>query len=418
MQRIAMLSVHTSPLAALGGKKTGGMNVYVRELARELGSRGLLVDIFTRRSTPDAPEVDLSIGDNVRVIHVLAGPPITLDPDAVYPYLQQFAAGVIAFTTREQSGYDIVYSHYWLSGLVAQTLHEVWQTPFVQMFHTLGHMKNRIASAPISLGDARTMNETRITQWAARIIAATPAEQQQLVWLYRADRRKIAVIPPGVNTQRFHPLAQAKAKAQLGLPPQTRPLLFVGRIEPLKGIDTIFQALQHLRGASPHLLENVVLGIVGGDPDNPNDSEISRLRQLSENLDLGTMVHFLGAKEQALLPTFYAAAEALIMPSDYESFGMVALEAMASGTPVIATEVGGLAFLVRDGESGLLVPVRDPAALAAKIGTLLSDATLRARLGQQAAELAQQYDWARIADQILQVFETARRGEAISRRRN
>jgi D-inositol-3-phosphate glycosyltransferase len=412
MQRIAIFSVHTSPLAPLGGKKTGGMNVYVRELARELGSRGLAIDVYTRRVDPQTPEIDYALGESVRVIHITAGAPVMLDPDAIYPYLQQFAAGVIAFTTREQICYDIMYSHYWLSGWVVRKLNEVWNIPFVHMFHTLGHMKNRIATGPFTMGDVRTTTETQIIEWSAQIIAATPAEQQQLVWLYRADRRKIAIIPPGVNTQRFHPMLQEEAKAKLGLTPQSKLLLFVGRIEPLKGIDSIFQALDHIRRTQPQVLENTIFGIVGGDPDNPNDKELSRLKALSKQLDLSNMVNFLGAKEQTLLPTYYSAATALIMPSDYESFGMVALEAMASGTPVIASEVGGLAFLVRDGETGFLVPVREPAALAERIASLLSNQELRTSMGKNAAELAQQYAWASIGDQVLTVFD-----EVLTRRK-
>jgi D-inositol-3-phosphate glycosyltransferase len=412
MQRIAIFSVHTSPLAPLGGKKTGGMNVYVRELARELGSRDIAIDVYTRRSDPQTPEIVYSLGENARVIQITAGAPVMLDPDAIYPYLQQFAAGVIAFTTREQICYDIMYSHYWLSGWVARKLNEVWNIPFVHMFHTLGHMKNRIATGPFTMGDVRTTTETQITEWAARIIAATPAEQQQLVWLYRADRRKIAIIPPGVNTQRFHPLSQEEAKAKLGITPQSKLLLFVGRIEPLKGIDTIFEALNHIRRTQPQALENTIFGIVGGDLDNPNDKELSRLKALSKQLDLSNMVNFLGAKEQTLLPTYYAAATALIMPSDYESFGMVALEAMASGTPVIASEVGGLAFLVRDGETGFLVPVRESSVLAERITRLLSNQELRTSMGKDAAELAQQYAWASIGDQVLAVFD-----EVLTRRK-
>jgi D-inositol-3-phosphate glycosyltransferase len=295
---------------------------------------------------------------------------------------------------------------------VARKLNEVWSIPFVHMFHTLGHMKNRIATGPFTMGDVRTTTETQITEWAAQIIAATPAEQQQLVWLYRADRRKIAIIPPGVNTQRFHPLSQEEAKAKLGITPQSKLLLFVGRIEPLKGIDTIFQALNHIRKTQPEVLEKTIFGIVGGDPDNPNDKELSRLKDLSKQLDLSNMVDFLGAKEQALLPTYYSAATALIMPSDYESFGMVALEAMASGTPVIASEVGGLAFLVRDGETGFLVPVREADVLGERIIRLLSNQELRASMGKNAAELAQHYAWASIGDQVLAVFD-----EVLTRRK-
>lgn len=405
LKHIAMMCVHTSPLAPLGGKKTGGMNVYVRELARELGSRGLTVDVYTRRSDPKLPDVDYSLGANVRVIHVMAGPPQPLDPSEVYPYLSQFAAGVIAFTTRQPIQYDVIYSHYWLSGWVANKLKEVWNTPTVQMFHTLGHMKNRIDSQKPHLPDTRITVETQIVQWADRIIAATPAEHAQLLWLYRADRRKIAIIPPGVDPDQFRPIPQADAKARLGLDDAKQLLLFVGRIEPLKAVDTILKAVDHLRRTQRDVLEHAAFAIIGGDPENPADKELTRLRALRDELMLHDQVDFLGAKDHGLLPYYYAAATAVIVPSDYESFGMVALEAMASGTPVIASEVGGLAFLVKDEKTGYLVPVREPAALAESIAMLLRDPQKRAELGHNAAELARRYTWATIADQLTTVFE-------------
>lgn len=404
-----MLSVHTSPLAPLGGKKTGGMNVYVRELARELGQRGILVDVFTRRDSPYTPDVDHALGENVRVIHINAGAPVPVDPMDVYPHLQQFAAGVIAFATKQDGlRYDLVYSHYWLSGWVAHKLNEVWGTPFAQMFHTLGHMKNRIDSSlgGLKLPDTRITVETQIMNWADRLIAATPAERAQLLWLYRADQRKIAIVPPGVDSERFRPVERSQAHEMLGITPDQKLLLFVGRIEPLKAVDTILQAVHLLKQTQPHALENAKLAIIGGNPqDLANNKELARLIDLSEQLGLQEVVEFLGAKDQHLLPAYYAAATAVIMPSDYESFGMVALEAMASGTPVIATEVGGLAYLVRDNETGFLVPVREPAALADRMRIVLTEPETQARLGRSAAQLARQYSWSQIADQLLIVFE-------------
>jgi D-inositol-3-phosphate glycosyltransferase len=393
IRRLAILSVHTSPLAPLGGKKTGGMNVYIRELTQELGRRGMMVDIFTRRSAPNMPEVDMSLGENVRVIHLNAGPTQPMDPNELYPYLSQFASGIIAFTTRQQIQYDLVYSHYWLSGWVAYKLNEVWSIPFVQMFHTLGHMKNRIDRSQPMLPDLRVTTETQIMNWAERIVV---------------DPRKISIVPPGVDLTRFNPLPQAEARSRLNLPPDQQLLLFVGRIEPLKAVDTILQAIDVIRQHDPQRLQNVSLAIVGGDPDNPNDAELSRLRALSQRLDLNAIVNFLGAKDHQLLPLYYSAATTLIMPSDYESFGMVALEAMASGTPVIASAVGGLAHLVKDGETGFLVPVRDPVALAERIGVLLRDNQLRAQLGANAVNLAQRYSWSYIADRLLPILEDAK----------
>jgi D-inositol-3-phosphate glycosyltransferase len=415
IRRIAILSVHTSPLAPLGGKKTGGMNVYVRELARELGSRGIQVDVFTRRDSPDTPEIDHTLGENVHVVTVAAGQPIPLDPQDVFQHLQQFAAGVIAFTTKHDGlRYDVIYSNYWLSGWVAEKLKEVWGVPYAQMFHTLGHMKNRIdVRAPASFQpDTRVMYETQIVDKADRIIAATPAELAQLLWLYRADKRKISVVPPGVDDARFQPISQQDARARLEIAQDAHLLLFVGRIEPLKAVDTIFYALQQLKDR-PDVASKTRLAVIGGNPqDLENNSELARLVRLAAELGISDMIDFLGAKDQHLLPVYYSASDVVIMPSDYESFGMVALEAMASGTPVIASEVGGLAYLVRDGETGYLVPVREPAVLADRIYRLISDDALQQRLGQNAAALAREYSWSHIADQLLHVFE-----DMLSRRR-
>ncbi len=408
IRRIAMLSVHTCPLATLGGKKTGGMNVYVRELSREFGRRGIKVDVFTRSQNPCIPHVNETLGENARVIHIPTGPELPLDPDQVYPYLPEFIQNVLAFVEAENIHYDIIYSHYWLSGLAAHELRAVWGTPVAQMFHTLGLMKDRIARSsgdkPITL---RAFHETDIMSWADRLVAATPAERAQMLWLYRgANRRAIQVVPPGVDLTRFRPFSPETAKQTIGLSPSQRMLLFVGRIEPLKGVDTIFQAIAIIKRDAPQLLENLSLSIIGGDPEDTvsDNAEMERLRAMRADLDLGGLVVFLGAKDQDTLKYYYAASEALIMPSDYESFGMVALEAMACGTPVIASEVGGLAFLVRDDHNGFLVPVRDPEALAAKIRTVLEQPDHRQQLAQNAVQTAQEYAWPRIADRLLDIF--------------
>jgi D-inositol-3-phosphate glycosyltransferase len=405
IRRLAILSVHTSPLAPMGGKKTGGMNVYIRELAQELGSRGILVDIFTRRNSHDEPEIDTAIGENVRVIYLTAGPIVSLKPDDLYPYLSQFTARLMAFATMHKLKYDIVYSHYWLSGWVAQKLKESWGVPFVQMFHTLGQMKQRILSHQNVMPDQRIHTEMEIVAWADRMIAATPAEHSQLQWLYRADRRKIEIVPPGVNTERFFPLSPDEAKARLGFDPHKQLFLFVGRIEPLKAVDTIIKALAIVRQEDRRLFKKLAFAIVGGDPNDFRDAEMAALKALSCELGLGDVVHFMGAKDQSELPTFYAAATAVIMPSDYESFGMVALEAMASGKPVIASQVGGLAFLVRDRETGYLVPVREPQSLAKSIQEIMNDLIKTEEMGQNAALVAKEYAWPRIADRLLTIFD-------------
>lgn len=407
INRIALLSVHTSPIAAPGGKKVGGMNTYVREIAQEFARRGVIVDIFTRRTHPSEPAVDMSLGTGVNVVHVTAGAAAPLNPDDIFPHLQQFTAGVIAHTIRHNIRYDVVFSHYWLSGWVAQKLKEAWGTPFVQMFHTLGHMKNRIPSASGHAPQQRIRVETQVVDWADVLIANTPAERAQLMWLYHADRRKIVVCPPGVNTKRFYPMPQGAARAALSLPPEQDLLLFVGRIEPLKAVDSIVEAVAIVREQQPDLVQNLNVTIIGGNPKDKTDRDMMALQQLVAELDLQTVIRFIGAKDQQALARWYAAATTVIMPSEYESFGMVALEAMASGTPVIASEVGGLAYLVRDRETGYLVPARAPARLAIRIMDTLNNTQQRATMGDNAARVARGYAWSAIADELLVHFQQA-----------
>ncbi len=405
IRRLAILSVHTSPLAPMGGKKTGGMNVYIRELAQELGSRGISVDIFTRRTSSNELKIDHRIGENVRVIYLEAGGVRSLTPDAIYPYLSEFTARLMAFTTRHNLKYDMIYSHYWLSGWVGQKLKESWGTPFVHMFHTLGQMKQRILSHQSIMPDQRIRTETEVIAWADRIIAATPAEHSQLMWLYRANRRKIDIVPPGVNTERFYPLSESDAKQQLGFEENHKILLFVGRIEPLKAVDSIINALKVIKEESPSLINQIRFAVVGGDPQDKNDVEMMRLQSLTQELGLEDVVLFLGAKDQGSLPDYYAAATVVVMPSDYESFGMVALEAMAMGTPVIASNVGGLGYLVKDAETGFLVPVREPNSIATCITKMVTDDDCSTIMGQNASALAQEYAWSNIADRILSIFD-------------
>jgi D-inositol-3-phosphate glycosyltransferase len=407
IQRVALLSIHTCPLAMLGGKKTGGMNVYVRDFSRELGRQGVLVDVFTRSQDDCVPMVMHDLGYGGRVIHIPAGPEKPIPLAEVGDYLEEFAAGTLAFAAQEGIRYDLIHSHYWLSGLVAEKLRHAWGTPIVHMFHTLGQMKNRIAQYDSERAPQERLDgEKRVIEIADRIIAATPAEEAQLNWLYGADMRKVRVISPGVDLQRFSPIPPAVAKERVGIPLNDKNIIFAGRIEPLKGIDTLLRAMALIQQRYPEAVKGVCVAIIGGDPwaETP-DAEMARLQELRRELGITDIVTFLGAKDQEILPNYYAAAEMVIMPSHYESFGMVALEAMAMGTPVIASEVGGLAFLVRDDENGFHVPSRDPEALAERIYCLLTDEACRDRLGRQARYYALQYDWEIIVGRMRRVYE-------------
>jgi len=411
IHRVAMLSVHTCPLATLGGKETGGMNVYVRDLSRELGKQGIAVDCFTRSQNPDLPHVSNQLGPNGRVIHLPAGPEAPYDKNLIVNHLPEFAEGVLRYARRNGLEYDVIHSHYWLSGLVARELRRAWGAPIVQMFHTLGQMKNSVASSPDEWEtEQRIEAEAEVMAFADRLVAATPLERAQMVWLYGADAGKIAIVPCGVDLNLFRPIPQNEAKQVLGIPLERCVILFVGRIEPLKGIDTLLRAIALLAPDMPCWQDELAVIIIGGAPGagiEQINAELERLERLRAELGIEELVTFQGAKDQDTLVYYYAAAQMVVMPSQYESFGMVALEAMACGTPVVASKVGGLAYNVRDGQTGFLVPGGDAEALAARIRLLLQDHALRQQLGEQAARWAQAYGWPVIASQIVDLYEEA-----------
>lgn len=400
--RIAMLSYHTCPLAVLGGKDTGGMNVYVRELTRYFGQMGVQVDVFTRSQDEHVPHVLHDLGYGNRVVHIPAGPEVPLPKEELAGHIATFTQGVLAFAKHKQLHYDLIHSHYWMSGIAGTALKAAWGVPMVHMFHTLGLMKQRVARIPGEAeGDYRIDGEREVLRTADRIVAATQAELAQLQWLYQANPRKIVIIPPGVDVSRFYPIPNDEAREIIGAPPCRDSLLFVGRIEPLKGIDTLINAL----GLMERDGANVCLLVIGGEAEERADAEMERLRKMREQAGVEGLVTFLGKRGQDTLPYYYSAAEAVVVPSYYESFGMVALEAMACGRPVVASQVGGLAFLVQDGVTGFTVPVDEPEALAERLTMLLDDPALRARMGAQAAATAQEFRWERIAERILRLYE-------------
>lgn len=407
MFRVAMISYHTCPLATLGGKDTGGMNVYVRELTRQLGHMGVHVDVFTRSQDDHVPHVLHELGYGNRVVHVPAGPEHPIPKQELADYIPQFVDGIKAFACEKGIKYDIIHSHYWMSGIAAASLSDLWGgTPIIHMFHTLGEMKNRIARSDEEReGPYRINGEKQVLGRVNRIVAATIAEVTQLRFLYKAPANKMVVIPPGVDVSRFYPIPADEAKLYVGLKPEDRMVLFVGRIEPLKGLDTLIKAMSCLQLREG---KRVHLAIIGGDPSaSPQEmsAEMARLQKLCDDLSVGQTVVFLGKRDQDRLPYYYSAAELLVMPSHYESFGMVALEAMACGTPVIASEVGGLAYLVRDGETGYTIPDQEPETLCEKISWLLNDHELHATMSQRAVEYAQDYAWEKITKQIVDVYQ-------------
>lgn len=410
MRRIAMLSVHTCPMAALGGKETGGMNVYVRELSRALGAEGLIVDIYTRSQDPLRERVR-TLWPNVRVIHLPAGPEKPYSKYLVYNYLPQFVAGLREFAAVEGISYDLVHSHYWLSGWVARELAREYRLPTVHMFHTLGRMKNAVArSDEEKEPPIRIQTEEELVRGIDRLVAATPLEREQLVELYGAAPQKITVIPLGVDLDLFRPIPRREAMKAIGLElPETYHLiLFVGRLDPLKGLDALLQAMCKLTEMEPALARTLCLAVIGGDLDE-DQSDLSNaldcLEKLKAEAGMHDLVAFLGSRAQDKLPYYYSAADVCVVPSHYESFGLVALEAMACGTPVIASRVGGLQHTVEDGVTGFLVPAGEPDALAEKLRLILLDRALRSQLAMHAWQKAQNYTWQSVADHILSLYE-------------
>lgn len=396
LRRLAFISTHTSPLARPGTTKAGGMNVYIAELTAHLGAGGCEVDIYTRADRPGLPE-SVELAPNVRVVHVEAGPLAPLAPIDVHRWTDDFTAGVAAYAARHELDYSLIHSHYWLSGLTGTVLANEWRVPHVAMFHTLGEVKNRFRRAEREPAE-RIAGERAIVRQADRVICATPHERDFLVQLYGAHRECVTIVPPGVDLERFRPGDQAAARRALGLAPG--PLaLFVGRFEPLKGVDILVRAVAAAETDTP-----LTALIAGGDAASDGPA-IAELRALARELGVEERLRFVGAIPRDELPLYYQAADVCIVPSFYESFGLVAVEALASGTPVIATRVGGLQYTVRDGQTGYLVSWRCPEPFAERMEALLANAELRGRFAAAAPASVRAFRWERVADQIVEVYE-------------
>ncbi|MFC1936804.1 glycosyltransferase [Chloroflexota bacterium] len=406
--RIAILSYHTCPLATLGGKNTGGMNVYIRDLTRQLGKFGLHVDIYTRSESEHMPHIVHDLGYGNRVVHVPAGPEIPLPKAELAKHISSFSDYVINFSDKKNLRYDLIHSHYWMSGIAARVLNLAWDVPIIHMFHTLGLMKNRIAGQGEYEGDYRIRGELEVLRVVDKIIASTPAELAQLQWLYEVQTDHVSIIPPGVDIRHFYPIPKDEARDYIGLPLDVKLLLTVGRIEPLKGIDILLRAVAKLHDSRNIEKQNICLAIIGGDAsvsDGEMSHEMARLQRIKADLDLHETVYFLGKQPQDKLPYYYSAADIMVMPSHYESFGMVALEAMACGTPVVASQVGGLAYLIQDGLTGFHVPDRDPEVLKKRLTAILDNEDLQKSMSSNAVGYAKNYSWEIVARQVIDLYE-------------
>lgn len=393
--RISMVTFHACPVQTPGSGKTGGMNVYVKELSRQLGVFGLQVDIFARRHLGSCQDIEW-ISDKVRVIH-LDGGHRTHDLGDLHQFTFEFSQNIVKFQTAEKIKYLLVHSHYWLSGLVGDYLSEKWSVPHLVTFHTLSELKRR---ARIGEGESelRSDSERYIMSAADTIIASSIHELEMIVQLYGACRDKIKAIPCGVDLSRFRPLDMMTARDHLGLNGD-KVMLYVGRIEPLKGVELLLDV-----AASMDVCYKYKVLIVGGDPSQ--EKEVNRLMELSTRLGLSDIVTFIGRVEQAQLPQYFAAADICVIPSYYESFGLVALEAMACGTPVVASRVGGLPTVIRHGRTGYLLPWRCPERFVDTISMVFSSGSLRKSMSEAAVEMAGTMGWDNVATKMWSLYQS------------
>lgn len=393
---VAMLSVHTSPLDIPGRTRdAGGMNVYIRELACELGRSQTAIDIFTRQTTEQTPQI-VELGPRVRVVHITAGPPAPIHKHDLYQYLPAFTQGIDAFRLGEGRGYDVLHSHYWLSGVAGMQLAQSWDVPHISMFHTLGHLK-QLANPEEMEPPLRLEMERRLIQQADRIIASTSEERLQIIRHCGATPRQVQVIPGGVDLKRFVPHERQLARERLGLKCQQPVLLYVGRLDPFKGPDLLLKAAAMMQ-------RQAQLVIVGGE--TTGDKEVEQLRELAVQLKISKRVLFLGARPQQELPVLYSAADVTVIPSYHESFGLAAVESLACGTPVVATRAGGLTAIVCHGETGYLVP-RSPGFFAERLDTLLQHPDLLEQMRMAARPSVLQFSWKYVASQVRDVYEDA-----------
>ncbi|MCW2792019.1 MAG: glycosyl transferase, group 1 [Nocardioides sp.] len=408
IKRLAMISLHTSPLDQPGIGDAGGMNVYVIELSRRLAQRGIEVDIFTRATSSALPPV-VEACDGVLVRHIHAGPFEGLTKGELPGQLCVFAREVLRAEALQPVGhYDAVHSHYWLSGQVGALARDRWGVPLVHTMHTMAKVKNdALATGDTPEPGARIIGEEQVVEAADMLIANTDIEAKQLINLYDADPGRVEVVHPGVDLSVFRPLDQATARAALGLPLDAYVLLFAGRIQPLKAPDVLLRAVAVLLERDPALRSRLVVPIVGGPSGSGLDHPES-LAQLSSELGLDDVVRFVPPVAQADLARWCAAATLVAVPSYNESFGLVAAEAQATGTPVVAAAVGGLTTVVRHERSGLLVEGHDARDWADALRRVIADDELRARLGAGALEQARLFAWEHTAARTLDVYERAR----------
>jgi D-inositol-3-phosphate glycosyltransferase len=398
-----MVTVHTSPLTDLGSPDAGGLTVYVLALSEQLIKRGIEVDIFTRRFDTETPDI-VEYSPGINVISIKAGPPERLPKDGLYCLLPDFTSEMALFALESGRRYDIVHTHYWLSGWVGRLLKRYWQVPIVHMYHTLGHLKNSVSTNGPTESALRLQVERELIGALDCIVAPNPDERAELVWSLGARDCRVCTLPPGIDLQRFQPMEAGAARKRFGLPDGPI-VLFVGRIDPIKDVGTLLDALAILRmrqgDEAPHL------AIVGGELDAAGKpvGALEQVQARAAELCVKDRLILLGSRPQAELPALYSAATVCAVSSLYESFGLVAVESMACGTPVVATRVGGMRFTVEEDISGILVSPSDPDEMATGIARLVSDRHLHASFQVGARQAAIRFSWHTIGAEMTQLYE-------------
>ena len=391
---IAMLCMHSSPIGDLGTRDTGGMNVYVLELARELGLRGNRVDVYTQAG--QAQEQVVEIGSNVRLIPLSIGADRQVPKQALYPHLVYFYEALEAFRAKQNLRYDIIHSHYWLSGSMGMLAQKQWQVPHIIMFHTLGAVKNSTGvGAPEPL--LRIAIEQRLSEQCTKIIVAAQREKRNLMRHYRVPAGKIDIIPCGVNLDRFQPMARETARQLLAFASEEKLLLYVGRFDPLKG-------LERLLGATACLRRDARLRLIVAGGDDDQGPEMLRLKKLAVKLGIHDRLTFAGRVKQETLPLYYSAADVVVIPSCYESFGLVVLEALACGTPVIATPVGDMEHIITKPGLGLVVEDASARSLAGGIERFLQDGYRERVSPERIRSAVLTYGWPSITSGMLNKY--------------
>jgi D-inositol-3-phosphate glycosyltransferase len=395
IKKVAMLSLHSSPVGALGSKDTGGMSVVITGLSRELGRKGIEVDIFTQAFSPSEKRGQ-QLFSNVRLICLKDKNTHNIKKEALYFKLPVFEKQLIEFIESSQASYDIVHSHYWLSAVLGQSVSKKTAIGHVVTFHTLAAAKDSTALGPAE-SHIRLRMEKDIATSCDRIIVPTDREKDNLSWFYKTNKQRIGIVPNGVDLNRFRPGDRSAARKRIGRTPDERILLFAGRFDPMKGIDRILKAV----GLLPDI-EYLVLVIVGGDGENA--PETLRLKRLADSLHIGDRVVFAGRVEPESMPVFYCAADCLIVGSCYESFGLVGLESLACGTPVISTPVGAMDKIIESGKNGFIAYSDSPAHLADAVRKALDTQFLPPEIIHESVS---RYGWDSAADMLLDEYEIA-----------